>query len=164
MANVDRNELLKSILDETEILADEEEIIDLLVKEKVTRNINTVHKDQLSFGDRMSDKLSKFVGSWRFVLVFVGIMAVWIAFNATAPWPFDAFPFILLNLLLSCVAAIQAPVIMMSQNRQEEKDRLRAQNDYKVNIKSELIIEDLHKKLDQLIENQRKLLEKLDGR
>lgn len=164
MAAVDKKELLKSILDEAEMLEDEEEIIKLLVKEKVSRNINTVHKDQLSLGDRMSDKLAKYVGSWRFVLLFVGIMVLWIAFNAVFPWPFDAYPFILLNLMLSCIAAIQAPVIMMSQNRQEEKDRLRAQNDYKVNIKSELIIEDLHKKLDQLIENQKALLEKLEGK
>ncbi len=164
MAALDKNELLKTILDETEVLADEEEIIDLLVKEKVSRNINNVHRERLSLGDRMADKLAKYVGSWRFVLLFVGIMGVWILFNALAPWPFDAFPFILLNLMLSCVAAIQAPVIMMSQNRQEEKDRLRAQNDYKVNVKSELIIADLHEKLDQLIENQKKLLEKLDGR
>ena len=164
MAAMDKKELIKSILDETEVLENEEEIIDLLVKEKVSRNINTVHKDQLSLGDRMSDKLAKFVGSWRFVLVFIGIMVLWIVFNAVSPQPVDAYPFILLNLMLSCVAAIQAPVIMMSQNRQEEKDRLHSQNDYKVNIKSELIIEDLHKKLDQLIENQKALLEKLEGR
>jgi uncharacterized membrane protein len=164
MAAMDKKELIKSILDETEILEDEEEIIDLLVKEKVSRNINAIHKEGLSLGDRMSDKLAKFVGSWRFVLVFVGIMILWIAFNAVVAQPFDGFPFILLNLMLSCVAAIQAPVIMMSQNRQEEKDRLRSQNDYKVNIKSELIIEDLHKKLDQLIENQQALLEKMNTR
>ncbi len=79
------------------------------------------------------------------MLAFIAIMILWIAFNAVAAQPFDGFLFILLNLMLSCVAAIQAPVIMISQNRQEEKDRLRSQNDYNVNIKSELIIEDLHK-------------------
>jgi uncharacterized membrane protein len=164
MAGINRDELIKSLLNETALLEDEEEVIDLLVKEKVSRNINTLHSSGLSLGDKMADKLAKIAGSWRFVLIFVGVIAVWIAFNAAMPWPFDAYPFILLNLMLSCVAAIQAPVIMMSQNRQEEKDRLRAQNDYKVNIKSELIIEDLHKKLDQLLENQNKLLEKLEGR
>ena len=164
MPGLNKSELIKSILDETEIMEDEKEIIDLLVKEKVSRNINALHKDQLSFGDRMSDKLAKFVGSWRFVLVFIAIMGLWIVFNAIASRPFDAYPFILLNLMLSCVSAIQAPVIMMSQNRQEENDRLRSQNDYKVNIKSELIIEDLHKKLDRLIDNQIALLEKLNGR
>ena len=164
MANIDKNELIKSILNETEILEDEEEVIHMLVKEKVSLNINSLHKDQSSFGGRMSDKLAKFVGSWRFVIMFISIMLVWIAFNAIMPQPFDGFPFILLNLMLSCVAAIQAPVIMMSQNRQEEKDRLRSQNDYKVNVKSELIVEDLHKKLDLLIENQKALLEKLEGK
>ncbi len=164
MPTLDKTELLKTILDESEMLSDEEELIGLLVKERVSRNINTVHKNQLSFGDRMADKLAKYAGSWRFVLLFIGMMATWIIINVVTARPFDAFPFILLNLLLSCVAAIQAPVIMMSQNRQEKKDRLRAQNDYKVNVKSELIIEDLHKKLDQLIENQKALLEKLDNR
>jgi len=164
MAGMDRNELIKSLLDKSALLADEEEIIDLLVKEKVSRNINMMHKNHLSFGDKMADKLAKLAGSWSFVLAFVGIMALWIVFNVMAPWPFDSYPFILLNLMLSCVAAIQAPIIMMSQNRQEEKDRLRSQNDYKVNLKSELIVEDLHKKLDQLLENQKALLEKLDNR
>ena len=164
MATVDKNELIKSILGETDISDDEKDAIDLLVKEKVSKNINTVHKNRLTLGDRMADKLAKLAGSWRFVLVFVGIILLWIAFNAIVPQPFDSYPFILLNLMLSCVAAIQAPVIMMSQNRQEEKDRLRSQNDYTVNIKSELIVEDLHKKLDLLIENQKLLLEKLDGR
>ena len=164
MSDISKNELIKSILDENALLADEEEVIDLLIKEKVSRNINTLHKDRLSLGGKMADKLAKFVGSWRFVLIFIGLMVLWIAFNAAFPWPFDAYPFILLNLMLSCVAAIQAPIIMMSQNRQEEKDRLRSQNDYKVNVKSEVIVEDLHKKLDQLIENQKALLEKLEGR
>lgn len=164
MPTLDKTELLKTILDESEMLSDEEALIGLLVKERVSRNINTVHKNQLSFGDRMADKFAKYAGSWRFVLLFIGMMAAWIIINVVTARPFDAFPFILLNLLLSCVAAIQAPVIMMSQNRQEEKDRLRAQNDYKVNVKSELIIEDLHKKLDQLVENQKALLEKLDNR
>jgi uncharacterized membrane protein len=158
---LDKNELIKSILEETEILSDEEELIDLLVKEKVSKNVNKLHKNQLTLGNKMSDKLAKFVGSWGFVTIFLVIMAFWIVLNQTAKGPFDPYPFILLNLALSCIAAIQAPIIMMSQNRQEEKDRLRAQNDYKVNIKSELIIEDLHKKLDMLIENQKALLERL---
>jgi uncharacterized membrane protein len=161
MPVLDKNELIKSILEETEIISDEEELIDLLVKEKVTKNVNKLHKNQLTLSNRMADKMAKFVGSWGFVIIFVVIMVIWIVFNQTVKGPFDPFPFILLNLALSCIAAIQAPIIMMSQNRQEEKDRLRAQNDYKVNIKSELIIEDLQKKLDMLIENQQAILEKL---
>jgi len=164
MANPSKEELIRSILDETQVLEDEEEVMDLLVTEKVSRNINTLHKSQLTLGDRMSDKLAKVAGSWVFVISFLVVLLLWIVFNAAVPKPFDVYPFILLNLVLSCVAAIQAPVIMMSQNRQEEKDRLRSQNDYKVNVKSELIIEDLHKKLDLLIENQKTLLEKLESK
>ena len=157
----DRNELIKSILEETDILEDQEEIIDLLIKEKVSKNVNSIHKETLTLANRMSDSLAKFVGSWGFVIIFIAIIIFWILTNQYVfSKPFDPFPFILLNLVLSCVAAIQAPVIMMSQNRQEEKDRIRAQNDYKVNIKSELIIEDLHQKLDMLIENQRAILRK----
>ncbi len=163
MAMLDKQELVRSILEETQVLEDEEEIIGLLVKEKVSRNINSVHKDQLTFGDRMSDRLAKGAGSWAFVITFLLLIGLWIALNTAVAKPFDAYPFILLNLMLSCVAAVQAPVIMMSQNRQEEKDRLRSQNDYKVNVKSELIIEDLHRKLDILIENQKALMKKLEG-
>ncbi len=164
MAELNKQELVKSILGETQVLEDEEEIIGMLVKEKVSRNINSEHKNRLSFGDRMSDKLAQGAGSWAFVISFLLVIGLWIALNSAVQKPFDAYPFILLNLILSCVAAVQAPVIMMSQNRQEEKDRLRSQNDYKVNVKSELIIEDLHRKLDILIENQKALLEKLEGR
>ena len=110
----------------------------------------------------MSDSLAKSVGSWGFVIVFIIVLLLWIFANQyLITKPFDPFPFILLNLVLSCIAAIQAPIIMMSQNRQEEKDRMRSQNDYKINIKSELIIEDLHKKLEALMENQKEILAKL---
>lgn len=161
MASVDKNELIKSILEEDEILEDEEEVLHMLVKEKVSKNINALHKDQETIGSRASDKLAKLAGSWGFVITFLMVIVLWITINGLVKGLFDPFPFILLNLVLSCVAAIQAPVIMMSQNRQEEKDRLRAQNDYKVNIKSELIVEDLHKKIDMLIENQKAILERL---
>ncbi|MPN50098.1 hypothetical protein SDC9_197724 [bioreactor metagenome] len=100
----------------------------------------------------MADAIAKFAGSWTFILIFIFCLLFWIVLNAfLLTRPYDPYPFILLNLILSCVAAIQAPVIMMSQNRQEEKDRLRAQNDYKTNLKSEIIVEDLHQKLDQLL-------------
>ena len=162
MSVPDKEELIKTILDETEIMEDQEEIIDLLIRKKVSKNVNNVHKEAQTFGNRMSDSLARFVGSWGFVIIFVVALLFWIFANQfIITKPFDPYPFILLNLVLSCIAAIQAPIIMMSQNRQEEKDRIRAQNDYKVNIKSELIVEDLHKKLDLLIENQKKILENL---
>jgi uncharacterized membrane protein len=161
MPKPDKNELIKSILDGDGILSDEKELVDLLIKEKVSRNVNKLHKSQLTPGNKMADKMAKFVGSWGFVIIFIAMMALWIVFNQLAGDAFDPYPFILLNLALSCIAAVQAPIIMMSQNRQEEKDRLRARNDYKVNIKSEIIVEDLHKKLDMLIENQKSILERI---
>jgi uncharacterized membrane protein len=110
----------------------------------------------------MADKMAEFAGSWIFIFSFTAVLFSWLLINIIlSKKAFDPFPFILLNLLLSCIAAIQAPIIMMSQNRQEKKDRLRAQNDYKVNIKSELIVEDLHYKLDKLMENQSEIIERL---
>jgi uncharacterized membrane protein len=162
MPEMDKKELIKTILEETDILEDQEEIIDMLVHRNISKNVNNMHQQNQTLGGRMADGMAKFVGSWAFVIGFVVMLLCWIAVNLYfLTRPFDAFPFILLNLVLSCVAAIQAPIIMMSQNRQEIKDRLRAQNDYKVNIKSELIIEDLHIKLDRLLEKQMEILEKL---
>ncbi len=107
----------------------------------------------LSLGDRMADKIADFGGSWTFILSFIGFLVIWILFNIY--WlnnkGFDPYPFILLNLILSCIAALQAPVIMMSQNRQEEKDRERAKEDFKINQMAEEEIRSLHKKLDLLI-------------
>ena len=113
-------------------------------------------------GTRCRTKLAKFAGSWRFIIGFGVVLILWIIVNAFfLRTPYDPYPFILLNLILSCLAAIQAPIIMMSQNRQEEKDRLRAKNDYKVNLKSEFIIEDTYEKLDRLLENQQVYLERI---
>lgn len=109
-----------------------------------------------NFGDRMADRVAAFGGSWAFILSFMALLVVWMALNVTG-WlfrPFDAYPFILLNLVLSCVAAFQAPIIMMSQRRQEAKDRLRAQNDYVINLKSELEIRQLHDKMDHQMARQ----------
>jgi uncharacterized membrane protein len=101
----------------------------------------------------MADGVASFGGSWRFIIIFASILVIWIALNSflLLKRPFDPYPFILLNLVLSCLAAIQAPVIMMSQNRQESKDRLRSQHDYRVNLKAELEIRQLHDKIDHLL-------------
>lgn len=114
----------------------------------------------LTLGQRVADKVADFGGSWTFIISFVVFLLVWIFINAFVFFNkgFDPYPFILLNLILSCVAALQAPVIMMSQNRQEEKDRSRAKNDYMVNLKSELEIRLLHEKLDHLILHQEQTL------
>jgi len=131
-------------------------------QEIVSRNINPEFDQELTFGQRIADQVASFGGSWKFIIIFAAVLAVWIIANTIflLSRPFDPYPFILLNLVLSCVAAIQAPVIMMSQNRQEAKDRLRAEHDYQVNLKAEIEIRQLHIKLDQLLNNSwQRLLE-----
>jgi uncharacterized membrane protein len=132
-----------------------------VVESLASHEILSMHVDQeydstLTFGQRLSDKIASFGGSWRFIIIFFFILVLWISVNSLilAFKPFDPYPFILLNLILSCLAAIQAPIIMMSQNRQEAKDRLRASHDYQINLKAELEIRQLHQKLDHLLSRQ----------
>jgi len=124
--------------------------------EIVSVDVEKDFQQDLSFGERIADHISDFGGSWKFIGLFGLVLVVWIVVNARAVLasPFDPFPYILLNLILSCLAAIQAPVIMMSQNRQEARDRLRSESDYRVNLKAELEIRQLHEKLDHLISRQ----------
>jgi uncharacterized membrane protein len=124
--------------------------------ELLSENINTEFDQQLTTGEWIADRVAEFGGSWKFIILFGVMMAFWIVLNAVllAARPFDPYPFILLNLVLSCLAAIQAPVIMMSQNRQESKDRIRAEHDYSVNLKAELEIRHLNAKLDLLLTHQ----------
>ena len=141
-----------------------EEIIHLLLQSKVAKNTSAEEEKRLSFGARAADGIAKFAGSWTFILIFLLCLVSWIILNALMmSRAVDPYPFILLNLILSCIAAIQAPVIMMSQNRQEEKDRERSKNDYKVNLKAEIIIEDIHKKLDAIMEKQEALITQLSA-
>ena len=131
-------------------------------QEALAEDVNEQFGSQLTYGERLADRVAEFGGSWRFIIAFGVVLLAWIAINSVAllSRPFGPYPYILLNLVLSCLAAIQAPVIMMSQNRQEAKDRLRAQHDYQVNLKAELEIRHLHWKLDQLLTDQwQKLLE-----
>lgn len=122
----------------------------------ISENVNQEYEEQISFGERVSDQIASFGGSWVFIFSFLGILLIWIVFNIRVQGRerFDPYPFILLNLVLSCIAALQAPVIMMSQNRQEQKDRLRNEHDYQVNLKAELEIRALHLKIDQLMTQQ----------
>lgn len=124
--------------------------------ELTAKNINIEFDRQLSFGDRVSDRLANFAGSWTFITIFTVIFIVWISINTIVLVfrPFDPYPFILLNLVLSALAAIQAPVIIMSQNRQEEKDRMNAEHDFQVNLNAEMEIHQLHRKIDHLLINQ----------
>lgn len=114
------------------------------------------HQTATTFGERLADRVAEFGGSWKFILSFAAVMFVWIGLNSVvlAQSAFDPYPYILLNLMLSCLAALQAPIIMMSQNRQEAKDRQRSQNDYLINLKAEIEIRNLHRKLDLSLEEQ----------
>jgi uncharacterized membrane protein len=160
-----RTEYIKNLLKEEkgELSSIENEVIDSLKKhEMLSQNINKQFEKELTFGEKIADKVAEFGGSWRFIISFGTFLVVWIIINTLIllSRPFDPFPFIFLNLILSCLAAIQAPVIMMSQNRQESKDRLRSEQEYKVNLKSELMIRHLNRKVDQLLSNQwQRLLE-----
>ena len=118
--------------------------------ELITENINTSLKEKMSVGDKISDKVASFGVSWKFIIIFFLVLGFWIILNSIILLrkAFDPYPFILMNLILSCVAAIQAPIIMMSQNRQEKKDRIRSESDYKVNLKAEIEIRTLHEKVD----------------
>lgn len=128
----------------------------------ISENILNHGESKLSFGQKLADKVATFGGSWTFIIAFFSFILIWMMINIwfLATRPFDPYPFILLNLILSCLAAIQAPIIMMSQNRQEQKDRLRAENDYKINFKAEFEINLLSEKIDHLLVQQNiKLLE-----
>jgi uncharacterized membrane protein len=120
------------------------------------KNINIEFDRQLTFGERLSDRIADFAGSWTFIISFISVMFLWIVVNTfiMVTRPFDPYPYILLNLVLSGVAAIQAPIIIMSQNRQESRDRLNAEHDYRVNLNTEMEIHQLHKKIDHLLFNQ----------
>ncbi len=141
----------------------EREVVSMIESQSLlSASLRADREPELSLGDRVADRVAKFGGSWKFILSFGALLAVWIAINSIVllARPFDPYPFILLNLILSCIAALQAPVIMMSQNRQEAKDRARAENDYQVNLKAELEIRLIASRIDHLLHHQwKKLLE-----
>jgi uncharacterized membrane protein len=135
----------------------ERQVVESLAREEtVSRDVEAAWEGRRSLGERVADGVADFGGSWTFISIFFVVLALWMGFNiwASTRASFDPYPFILLNLVLSCLAAIQAPIIMMSQNRQEAKDRLRSQNDFRVNLKAELEIRHLHEKIDHLINRQ----------
>jgi uncharacterized membrane protein len=132
----------------------------IAAEELIVHNLTHPPLETLSRGQQISDKVAKFGGSWNFIISFFIVLTLWIVFNVVAigAYKFDPYPFILMNLILSCIAALQAPVIMMSQNRQEEKDRIRSENDYLINLKAEMQIRSMNQKIDLLLEEQIKTL------
>src|SRR5438067_12441524 len=150
-----RNDYVKEVLEDEigELSALDNEVIQSLEQHEIlSADISKQFEKKLTFGERLSDHIAEFGGSWKFLITFGAVLVGWIALNALVLFNrgFDPFPFILLNLILSCLAAVQAPIIMMSQNRAEARDRLRAENDYKVNLKAELEIRHLHEKIEHL--------------
>ncbi len=157
----ENRKLLKDVIKGIKRDMTDEEVLNLLADSKVSENPNR-EKEKYTVGQRAADAIAKFAGSWAFIFSFTGILILWMLTNVLlAVKAFDPYPFILLNLVLSCVAAIQAPLIMMSQNRQEEKDRRRAENDYKVNLKTEIMIEDLYDKVNAIYALQKELRKEL---
>ena len=155
----ENRKLLKEVLRDIQHDMSDEEVLNLLADSKISESPAT---EKYTLGQRAADAIAKFAGSWAFIFAFTGVLILWMVVNTIlASNAFDPYPFILLNLVLSCVAAIQAPLIMMSQNRQEEKDRRRAENDYKVNLKTEIMIEDLHDKVNAILAKQSALEKKL---
>ena len=168
---LDREHLLKFItqhphaaLDLLAVMGRRLRNTDELLRTHVSRNLNEEEEELLTFGERIADRVATFGGSWTFIIAFAVILVTWMGGNAIllAAHPFDPYPFILLNLVLSALAALQAPVIMMSQNRQATKDRLKADLDYQVNLKAELEVAQLHGKIDRIYEQMQSAFSRLE--
>lgn len=159
-----RAKIIKELLHSTDKELTDEELMSEILSTNVSENSEKNEREEkITFGQKAADAVARFAGSWAFIFSFIAVMVIWMVMNVLlAAKAFDAYPFILLNLVLSCIAAVQAPLIMMSQNRQEVKDRKRAENDYRVNLKSEFVIDALYKKLESVSEMQKKIFKKLE--
>ena len=161
-----KKDIVKMLLKNKELnIQDEQELLDLLVDQPISIDVDKLEDSTMTFGDRVADKVSEIAGSWFFIIMFILFLLIWIVINTmilTSGKEIDPYPFILLNIVLSCIAAIQAPIIMMSQNRQAKKDSIRNQNDYRIDLKSELILEELHDKMDTILRNQKEIMKKLE--
>lgn len=157
MSHLDFEKLLAQ---NTEHLSKLNDIVRQTLKEEEFLVNKLLHpdKEKLTFSESLSDQIARFGGSWKFIILFCSILFCWILFNIISPHAFDVYPFALLNILLGCIAALQAPIIMMSQNRQTEKERLKTDNDYMINLKAELEIRSLHHKIDIMMQDQSKTI------
>lgn len=163
--NKTKREIVKMLLNREIDAQDEEALLDLLVDQPISIDVDKQEESKMSFGDHLADKISAIAGSWFFIALFISFLIIWIVLNTVLlnkNQRLDEYPFILLNLLLSCISALQAPIIMMSQNRQSEKDSLRNQNDYCIDLKSELILEELHDKIETINKQQKDIIRRLD--
>lgn len=155
-----KKELVKILIKDQKLLdnVNEEELMDMLLDENIAIDVDKEAEEKATRSEKIADKLTEVAGSWGFIIGFISFLLIWILLNLFFLKDIDPYPFILLNLLLSCLAALQAPIIMMSQNRQSKKDSLRSRQDYKTDLKSELILEEIHDNMEEILKNQRKLL------
>ena len=161
-----KKDIVKMLLRNNELAEkDEEELLDLLIDQPIAIDVDKQEEAKMTFSDRVADKVSEICGSWTFIIIFMLFLIGWIILNTViliGDKSIDPYPYILLNLVLSCISALQAPIIMMSQNRQVAKDSLRNQNDYRTDLKSELILESLHDHINDVIKNQKKIMKLLE--
>ncbi len=157
-----KKEIVEMLLKKNLDVVDEEELINMLIDEPIAIDVDKQEDATRTFGDKLADKLTKIAGSWKFIIGMIIFLLSWILLNLFVIDNADPYPFILLNLILSCIAALQAPIIMMSQNREAKKDSLRSSNDYKTDLKSELILEELHNEIKKLTANQNKILKYIE--
>ncbi len=153
-----KKEIVQMLLKKELDTKDEEELMNMLLDEPISVDVDKQSDDNRTPGDKIADKMTEVAGSWTFIIGMIIFLLSWIILNIYVLEEADPYPFILLNLLLSCIAALQAPIIMMSQNREAKKDRLRSSNDYKTDLKSELILEELHNEMKKILANQNKIL------
>ena len=156
-----KKEIVKDLLNEDLKTDDEEELIEMLIDEPLAIDIDKLEDEKRTFGDKLADIVTAIIGSWPFIIIFVLFLFFWMFLNEYLDG-FDPYPFILLNLVLSCIAALQAPIIMMSQNREAKKDSMRSKNDYRIDLKSELILEVLHEQMLELKKTEQKILQILE--
>lgn len=163
MTKKDKRKIVQMILHQNLEKDEKEDIIDLLADSSIAIDVDKEERN-LTFSEKAADKISEIAGSWTFIFISIVFLIGWMIINTfiLKDKEIDPYPYILLNLILSCISALQAPIIMMSQNRASKKDSLRNQNDYKIDLKSELLLEDLHHKVEVLINNQNRLLNILD--
>ena len=160
--NSRKEKLVKQLLNRDFDVTDEAELIEMLLDNPTAIDSDKEEDERRTMGDKLADKVTEIAGSWGFIVGFCIFLIVWMIINTIMIVKFDEYPFILLNLILSCIAALQAPIIMMSQNRAAKKDSLRSLNDYKTDLKSELILEVLHEQMKDLQANQKKILKLLE--
>ncbi len=157
-----KKEIVKMLLNQDIKVEDEEELLELLIDKPIAIDVDKEDARNIKLGDKIADKITQIAGSWSFIIGFTTLLIVWVILNVFVFDNLDPYPFILLNLLLSCIAALQAPIIMMSQNREAKKDSLRSKNDYRTDLKSELILEELHDKMEKIIKNQQRILKQIE--